>query len=148
MTNKLWIVHISEPLTGFSQDLRVKGPIDATSGGQVGDAETLRFQGIWCSVLQMCHLLTPKNIYISYTHNSILSKYLVNRYHNRLHCNAAYHKMANTGTINALVIQGLYSLSGQTSYRKISWSLEAPRLDVIMILSLWNLTGTSAAVKF
>ena len=27
--------------------------------------------------------------------------------------------------------QGLYSLSGKTSYRQISWSLEATRLDVI-----------------
>ena len=35
---------------------------------------------------------------------------------------------------------GLYSLSGQTSYRNISWSLESARLDVIMIVLLWNLT--------
>ena len=43
--------------------------------------------------------------------------------------------------------QGLYSLSGKTSYRQISWSLEAARLDVAMVVvSLWNLTGTSAAV--
>ena len=41
---------------------------------------------------------------------------------------------------------GLYSLSGKTSYRQISWSLEAARLDVAMVVSLWNLTGTSAAV--
>ena len=43
-------------------------------------------------------------------------------------------------------IQGLYSLSGKTSYRQISWSLEAARLDVIIIAPLWNLTGTSAAL--
>ena len=42
-------------------------------------------------------------------------------------------------------IQGLYSLSGKTSYRQISWSLGAARLDVAMVVSLWNLTGTSAA---
>ena len=41
--------------------------------------------------------------------------------------------------------QGLYSLSGKTSYRQILWSLEAVRLDVAMVVSLWNLTGTSAA---
>ena len=41
---------------------------------------------------------------------------------------------------------GLYSLSRKTSYRQISWSLEAVRLDVIMIASLWNLTGISAAL--
>ena len=39
----------------------------------------------------------------------------------------------------------LYSLSGKTSYRKMSWSLEAARLDVIMIAPLWNLTGSAAA---
>ena len=40
----------------------------------------------------------------------------------------------------------LYSISGRTSYRKISWSLEAARLDVIMIVSLWDVTGISAAL--
>ena len=43
--------------------------------------------------------------------------------------------------------QGLYSLSGKTSYRQISWSLDATRLDVIMIISLWNLTGISTALQ-
>ena len=43
-------------------------------------------------------------------------------------------------------LQGLYSLSGKTSYRQISWSLEAARLGVAMVVSLWNLTGTSAAL--
>ena len=41
--------------------------------------------------------------------------------------------------------QGLYSLSGKTSYRKISWSLEAARFGFRLFQSLWNLTGTSAA---
>ena len=44
-----------------------------------------------------------------------------------------------------LKLQGLYSLSGQTSYRKISWSLEAAWLDIITITSLWHFTGISAA---
>ena len=42
--------------------------------------------------------------------------------------------------------QGLYSLSGRTSYHKISWSLEATRFGCRLFQSLWNLTGTSAAV--
>ena len=42
--------------------------------------------------------------------------------------------------------QGFYSLSGKASYRKISWSLEAARLDVMMIESLWNLTDISTAL--
>ena len=43
-------------------------------------------------------------------------------------------------------IPGLYRLSGQTSFRQISWCLEAARLDIIMIILLWNLTGISAAL--
>ena len=34
----------------------------------------------------------------------------------------------------------------ETSYRQILWRLEAARLDVMMIVSLWNLTGISAAL--
>ena len=41
--------------------------------------------------------------------------------------------------------QGLYSLSGKTSYGKISWSLEAARFGFKLFQSLWNLTSTSAA---
>ena len=41
---------------------------------------------------------------------------------------------------------GLYSLSGKTSYRKISWSLEAARFEFKLFQSLWNLAGTSAAL--
>ena len=41
---------------------------------------------------------------------------------------------------------GLYSLSGKTSYRKISWSLEAARLGFKLFQSLCNLAGTSAAL--
>ena len=40
---------------------------------------------------------------------------------------------------------GLCSLSWRTSYRKISWSLEATRLNASMFVSIWNVTGTSAA---
>ena len=42
--------------------------------------------------------------------------------------------------------QGLYSLSGKTSYRKISWSLEAARFGSKLFQSLWNWAGTSAAL--
>ena len=41
---------------------------------------------------------------------------------------------------------GLYSLSGKTSYRKISWSLEAARFGIKLFQLLWNLAGTSAAL--
>ena len=41
--------------------------------------------------------------------------------------------------------QGIYSLSGKTSYRKISCNIEATRFGFRLFQSLWNLTGTSAA---
>ena len=46
----------------------------------------------------------------------------------------------------ATVLQGLYSLTGKTSYHKISWSLEAARFGFKLFQSLWNLAGTSAAL--
>ena len=44
--------------------------------------------------------------------------------------------------------EGSVSISEKTSYRKILWSLEATRLVVKLIVSLCNLTGTSAALKY
>ena len=44
------------------------------------------------------------------------------------------------------IMHGLFSLIGKTSYRQISWTLEAARLDVVMVVSLWNLTGILAAL--
>ena len=43
-------------------------------------------------------------------------------------------------------VLGLYSLSGKTSYRKISWILEAARFWFKIFQSLWNLAGTSTAL--
>ena len=63
------------------------------------------------------------------------------------HCNVIkLHVLWVTSLLNLVYLQGLYSLSGETSYRQISWSLEAARLTVIRIVSLWNLTGISAAL--
>ena len=42
-------------------------------------------------------------------------------------------------------VKGLDSISHKMSYCKISWSFEAAKLVVQIIVSLWNLTGTSAA---
>ena len=41
---------------------------------------------------------------------------------------------------------GIYSLSGKASCRKFSWSAEAARLGVELIVLLWNLTGAAAAL--
>ena len=58
---------------------------------------------------------------------------------------------ANCGTNGTVgkwyaTMLGLYSPSGKTSYRKISWSLEAARFEFKLFQSLWNLAGTSAAL--
>ena len=51
----------------------------------------------------------------------------------------------SSSNITMLMIQGLYSPSGKTSYHKISWSLEAVRFGFIRFQSRRNLTGNSAA---
>ena len=49
-------------------------------------------------------------------------------------------------SVGGSYVLGLCSLSGRTSYRQISWSLEAARLGVIMIVSLLNLTDISTVL--
>ena len=44
------------------------------------------------------------------------------------------------------VFLGLYSLSGKTYYRKISWSLDAASFGFKLSQSLWFLAGTSAVL--
>ena len=44
------------------------------------------------------------------------------------------------------IYQDPVSISEKTSYHKISWSLEATRFVFRIVRSLWNLTGTSAAL--
>ena len=41
---------------------------------------------------------------------------------------------------------GLYPQSGKTPYRQIAWSLQAVRLDIMMIVSPWILTNISAVL--
>ena len=43
--------------------------------------------------------------------------------------------------IISLHLQGLYSLSDKTSYRKTSWNLEAARFGFRLLQLLWHLTG-------
>ena len=50
------------------------------------------------------------------------------------------------GRFTADTILSLYSLSGRTFYCRISWSHEAVRLDVMMIVSFWYLTEISVAL--
>ena len=41
---------------------------------------------------------------------------------------------------------GLYPLNGKTSCCQISWNVKAVRLDLIMIISIWNFTGILAVL--
>ena len=59
--------------------------------------------------------------------------------------NTLYRTRILCGYDTLIILMDIYSLSGKTSYRQISWSLEAARLDGAMVVSLWNSTGTSAA---
>ena len=49
-------------------------------------------------------------------------------------------------TISRAHVFVIYSLCGRTFYRTISWVLQGARFVFKLLQSLWNLTGTSAAV--
>ena len=57
-----------------------------------------------------------------------------------------YHKISRDSFwfVSDCIDHDLNSLNNNASYRKISLSLKAVRLDIIMIASLWNSTGLSA----
>ena len=57
-----------------------------------------------------------------------------------------YMRTLSYDTAEKSPTQGLYSLSCKTSYRKISWSLEAARFVFRLFQSLWNLTTISATM--
>ena len=46
---------------------------------------------------------------------------------------------------NGICMAGVYLLSGKMSYRQISRSREDARVDIIMTVSLWNLTSLPTA---
>ena len=66
-----------------------------------------------------------------------------------LFCCECNHRCCWIGMIYLLIssaLQGfLYSPNGRSSYRKISWRLDAVRFGFRLFKSLWNLTGSSAA---
>ena len=55
------------------------------------------------------------------------------------------HSRFNDRPIHCKILLGINSFKGRSSYRHTSRSLEAARLDIIMIVSLRNLTGISTA---
>ena len=59
---------------------------------------------------------------------------------------AMWTNQVNNHAADTCTLQGLYSLSGKTSYRKISCSLEDARFGFKLFQSLWNLAGTSAVL--
>ena len=95
---------------------------------------------------------------ITYTHDIFQTKckrphhatrkfsnlYIENKYH-LLTLQKKFRLLLNKGVCTSAWNQGLYSISGKTLYHQISWSLEAMTPNIIMIVSLWNLTGISTA---
>ena len=57
------------------------------------------------------------------------------------------HCETNPSEIFVHIIQDLHSLSRRTSYHKISWGLEAMRLDDIVFVPFSNLTGISRCCR-
>ena len=80
----------------------------------------------WCFYSDWQHHCEPSN-------KSLISQ----PKQNRMRCLSVPRHFTNLG---------LYSLSRKTSYRKISWSLEAARFGFKLFQSLWNLAGTSASL--
>ena len=85
----------------------------------------------------------------NFTHSQYVQHDLINAFVRSPLIFSLYHRQciySLAGIIESnhlLSNHGLCSLTGETSYRQISWSIEAVRSDVIMIASLWDLTGIS-----
>ena len=103
------------------------------------------------TVLRSEFLMPPESFggFFSFLSLNCLLKYIIKLTTNM----TVLLNRGNTGPICHAVIMiwtyfttGLYSLSWRSSYRKISWSLEAARSDVIMIFSFCNSAGISAAL--
>ena len=97
---------------------------------------------------RQCYIVTSALIGWVQTHFG----YAPSQWETTLHWNAGSHWLGAYTKWSLLYsncngkrwVQGLYSLSGQMSYRKISWSLDVTRFGFKHFSSLWNLTGTSA----
>ena len=103
--------------------------------------------------VKMFHVLSSV-LYAIITQNGISVRWP----HENRECNSLWRKLPFIATQRRLGLglnikhikcwnwntQGLHSLSGRMSYRQISWSPEVARFDVIMIVSLWNLTSIPA----
>ena len=95
----------------------------------------------WCSV-QSFTLVNSQIIYVSenYIQTNLFTHPFIHNTHKDapwwwgIECPLSTHS------------QGLYSLSGKSSYHQISWSLEDATLEVVIIVLLWIVTGTSAAL--
>ena len=108
-------------------------------------------QGSLHGIIQMIDFTVINNFYANYVEwQKAIYRPIPPIFHLKLKVSSS--KYYTRETWNVLLVKlvrplsshslGLYSLSGKTSYRQISRSLEAARLDLAMIVSLWNLTGT------
>ena len=95
------------------------------------------------------YMITP--IKITQTYSVALPTRLYGKYQFRRSCDTftgillGYFTGTGPGPVVSDVTQGLYSLGGMTSYRKISWSFGAARFGFRLFQLLWHLTGPSVA---
>ena len=66
--------------------------------------------------------------------------------HSSYYSLALNHRLYSQYDLLNMWHQDLYTVSGKTSNGQISWSIEATRLDAIIIVSFWNYTNTSEAL--
>ena len=115
---------------------------------------------LYSNILFLCYVSIYYSLAIFFTPNSIYSAknflfyWSMFFYHStswqcnpmdKAYCVTAGRNRAHSGKWDTgPKHRDLYALSRRTYYHEISCNLEAAILDIIMIISLWNLTGISA----
>ena len=120
---KTWIANLFE--FEFESTLKQTGEIRVYQRLSLSD---LKFNGIHISLIDL-----TRTIFLQDTHNNP-------------HIMSIVSWMTDQCLCHDCTVYNRASISGMTSYRQSSWSLEAARFDIVMIVSLWHFTDISAAL--
>ena len=104
----------------------------------------IKWNTMQCTIISMNIHKRPLKTRTSYIRTRALTDSNVGRTSGDPPSLLSSRRRPNAGPIHK--VQGPVSTSEKTSFRKISWSLEAARFVFEIVRSLWNLTGTSAAL--
>ena len=87
-----------------------------------------------------------ESLFCSYSNDNtqLIAKICSNSHALSWHYQTLYEYLTPCRNFHRVCIQGLYSPSNKTSYRKISWNLEAARFGFRLFQSLWHLKGKFA----